>query len=88
MERMSPLVFVATALLTLPLGAESGDFMIIKGRVIAELMKSSIDDGEVKAIVWGRELRYRYCSEQCHKAHEKQRILESAKSLGIQAEEE
>ena len=51
MKRMSTRLFIATALVTLPVGAASNDFTIIKGRVIAELMKSSIDDREVRAIV-------------------------------------
>jgi len=51
MKRMSMRLFVATALLTLPVGAAANDFTIIKGRVIAELMKASIDDSEVKATI-------------------------------------
>ncbi len=51
MKRMSTMAFVSIALLTLPVGAESNDFTIIKERVIAELMKTAIDDSEVKAIV-------------------------------------
>ena len=51
MKRMSTTAFVSIVLLTLPVGAESNDFTIIKERVIAELMRTAIDDSEVKAIV-------------------------------------
>ncbi|MCP4785385.1 MAG: chondroitin lyase [Fuerstiella sp.] len=51
MKSISTMAFVAIALSTLPVGAESGDLAIIKRRVIAELMNSSIDDREVKATI-------------------------------------
>jgi len=47
---MVTMVFVEIVLLTLPVSAESDDFTIVKGKVIAELMKSPVDDSEVKAI--------------------------------------
>ena len=53
MKKMGGMVFVVIPLLTLTVRAKSDDFTIVKGRVIAELMRSSIDDSEVKAIIDG-----------------------------------
>ncbi|MCP4455957.1 MAG: chondroitin lyase [Planctomycetes bacterium] len=52
MKPFTRTVFVMiAACMSLSLTAKSNDFQIVKHRVVAELMKSSIDDGQVKTIL-------------------------------------